>query len=122
MEPENTETFCPPMDYETALERVGMDRAFLIELIDLFNREFPVSMLKIREALAGRDFASVRALAHSLKGSSASLSFHGLRQISHQLESAGEREDRQAAEKLLAVLQEEFRHVNKYLAEKRISA
>jgi HPt (histidine-containing phosphotransfer) domain-containing protein len=106
-----------PMDYQSALERVGMDQAFLRELIAMYKTEFSNFCRRIREAMESSDFPTVRMLAHSLKGSSASLSFPGLRRISEQLESAGDSRDPQCIEKNLAVLLKEYQRLNEFLAD-----
>jgi HPt (histidine-containing phosphotransfer) domain-containing protein len=107
---------CSPMDYQSALERVGLDRDFLAELIALYQSEFPNFCNRIQKALESNDYSTVRMLAHSLKGSSNSLGFPGLGHISKELEKAGDTQDHGSIERNLAVLLMEYRRVKSYLS------
>jgi HPt (histidine-containing phosphotransfer) domain-containing protein len=106
----------PPMEYHAALERVGMDKVFLEELIQLYQTEFNRSWKEIREAIRNNDYVSIRMLAHSLKGSSANLGFSGLRDISMELENASKSLDLQSIKNKLALLRAEYKRVNTYLS------
>ena len=111
----------PPMDYQSALERVGMDREFLAELIVLYQTEFHKFFDRIKTANNCGDFSSVSKLAHSLKGSSANLGFSGIGDISKKLEAAGNSRDQQEIEKNLAVLKMEYQRVKTYLINIKVS-
>jgi HPt (histidine-containing phosphotransfer) domain-containing protein len=110
-----TDQDSPPMDYQSALERVGMDTEFLAELIALFQSEFTNFCRRVQEALDSGDYHTVSMLAHSLKGSSANLGFPGLGNISRELETAGASQDHLSIEKNLAVLLMEYQRVKTYL-------
>ena len=109
------------MDYQSALERVGMDREFLAELIALYQSEFPKFFGRMKTAFDCSDFSTVSKLAHSLKGSSANLGFPGLGDISKELEAAGNNSDRQRIEKNLDVLKMEYQRVKTYLMDIKVS-
>jgi two-component system, sensor histidine kinase and response regulator len=61
------------VDVAAALERVEGDRELLEELVRLFIEGNPASMQEMREALNGHDAHRLERLAHTMKGSSASL-------------------------------------------------
>ena len=56
-------------DYTAALERVGGDEPLLVELIAIFFEEYPKFARRLTQSLSQKDFASLREVAHSLKGS-----------------------------------------------------
>jgi PAS domain S-box-containing protein len=57
------------LDESIALTRVGGDAELLCEVIGLFLDDYPLSLEKIREAVAAGDPSGVEQHAHSLKGS-----------------------------------------------------
>jgi two-component system, sensor histidine kinase and response regulator len=56
-------------DYAAALERVGGDEPLLVELIAIFFEEYPKFAGRLTQSLSQKDFATLREVAHSLKGS-----------------------------------------------------
>lgn len=61
------------VDAAAALERVEGDRELLEELVRLFIDGGPAAIQEMRQALSGRDAHVLERLAHTMKGSSASL-------------------------------------------------
>jgi HPt (histidine-containing phosphotransfer) domain-containing protein len=59
----------PILDRQAALNHVGGDTRLLGELVDVFLSSCPDLMADLHKAVAGRDGAAVRRLAHLLKGS-----------------------------------------------------
>jgi len=64
-----------PIDFASALERIGNDESFLKELIDLYIKTFESKREELSVALEEEDFKAIREIGHNLKGSSANLSF-----------------------------------------------
>lgn len=97
------------IDLPSALERIGGDESFLRELINIYLEEFQAKYAELKEAVAKADFATIQALGHSLKGSSANLSLVELQKIAYSLEIAGREKNaassRQNLEKLEAAFQ-----------------
>ena len=58
----------------------------VVELIDLYLKDGPERIQKIKTAAARADATGLRQAAHTLKGSSASLGFHQISEICEQLE------------------------------------
>lgn len=81
------------IDLSSALERIGGDESFLRELLNIYCEEFQTKFTELKEAVANADFASIQALGHSLKGSSANLSLVELQKIAYSLEIAGREKD-----------------------------
>jgi two-component system, sensor histidine kinase and response regulator len=59
----------PGFDAEELLDRVGGDREFLGELVELFVGSYPEHLAAIRRAMLQCDAAALERSAHSLKGS-----------------------------------------------------
>jgi two-component system, sensor histidine kinase and response regulator len=75
-----------PIDVKAALERLEGDRELLEELVQLFKEECPKALDEIHAAIAAGDAPLLTRLAHTLKGSSASLSARPLAEAAAALE------------------------------------
>jgi HPt (histidine-containing phosphotransfer) domain-containing protein len=111
----NNNTGFIPIDLAFALERTGGDMDFLEELIDMFKEDFEEKYLVLKKAVNRKDAVRVQELAHSLKGSSASLGFTALQKTFFQLETAGRNNDLFDAEKKLDLLLIQFNQLKTYL-------
>ena len=76
-----------------ALERVEGDRDLLEELAQLFKDECPRALQEIRGAIAAGDAPLLTRLAHTLRGSSGSLSAVPLSHAAAQLEEVAQAGD-----------------------------
>ena len=63
----------PALDLREVLERVGGDRALLVEIAQLFRDEAPRMMARIRKSIDGNDPLELEHAAHSLKGACSNL-------------------------------------------------
>ncbi|TET66084.1 MAG: Hpt domain-containing protein, partial [Candidatus Aminicenantes bacterium] len=72
----------PPIDYLSALERVGGDKSFLEELLNLYFEDFSEKYGQLQKAIEQKKFDLIHELGHSLKGSSANLSLTFLQETS----------------------------------------
>jgi HPt (histidine-containing phosphotransfer) domain-containing protein len=107
-----------PIDLNSALERVGGDESFLYELISIYTQDFSEKFQKLQQAVESGDFETIRELGHNLKGSSANLSLIQLQHVSYDMEESGKDKDIEKAQKSLVLLDEEFRRLQDYLAQK----
>jgi len=78
----------PFIDDAALLDRVGGDRALIVELMSIFLREREGRRADFARALANRDPAALRAAAHRLSGGALSLSALPLAEAAAALESA----------------------------------
>jgi two-component system, sensor histidine kinase and response regulator len=97
----------PRIDMKAALERLEGDRELLEELAQLFKDECPRALQEIREAIAAGDPPLLTRLAHTLKGSSGSLSAVPLSQAAAQLEKVAHAGDLADAESLFEKVEKE---------------
>ena len=50
------------------MERVDNDQELLIELLTIFQEDFPRTMQSLEESVAARDLKNTASLSHTLKG------------------------------------------------------
>ena len=104
-----------PIDIADALARVGDDREFLKELLDIYAEDLAGRIACLRTALAEGDLAAVERLGHAVKGSSANLSLPALREHGAALELAGKAGKSKEASARLAALESEFLRLREHL-------
>jgi HPt (histidine-containing phosphotransfer) domain-containing protein len=105
-----------PIDYSSSLERVGGDKSFLMELLDLYLDEFSEKHTQLQEAIQKNKFDLILELGHSLKGASANLSLIFLQEASLQMEIAGKERDKVKAKKALSRLEQECKRLKDFLS------
>jgi signal transduction histidine kinase/DNA-binding response OmpR family regulator len=87
-------------DRAAALKRVGGDESLLNELVEVFFRDYPAIAMRLTEALARSDLASMGQPAHTLKGSLAYLGFPDIASLAQKLEAASQAADGASAMQL----------------------
>lgn len=107
-----------PIDYPSALARIGNDESFLEELLELYTMDFEAKIELLKAAIEGMKFTSIQELGHSLKGSSANLSLTYLQTASLEMETAGKEGDVERARKALDELRGAFQSLQTHLASK----
>lgn len=104
-----------PMELQEVLDRVGHEKEFLGQLIDLYRQEFSDKYSRLKQAVEKKEFASIQEIGHSLKGSSGNLSLKPLHHVSWRMEKAGKNKNLTQTRKLLSQLKEEFERWEKFL-------
>jgi CheY-like chemotaxis protein len=90
------------------LERIGGDRAFLSELLELFREEYPGQIRAAREAANTGDAATLQRIGHTLKGALANLAAPVCSGLAGQLESMGRTGNMQLAAATVKELEQEL--------------
>jgi len=111
-----------PIDIPSVLERIGGDRSFLEELLDLYQLDFMEKFSLLRQAVEEKNFISIQEIGHGLKGASANLSLLELQGISYNLERAGRENDIDLAVLSLRDMEEGFRNLKLYLVKREPGA
>ncbi len=75
-------------DLDAALARLGGDRSLLRDLLALFQTRTPVRLQDLAAALEAGDRAGFRRIAHSLKGTAASVGGSALEAAAKEAEAA----------------------------------
>jgi signal transduction histidine kinase/DNA-binding response OmpR family regulator len=91
-------------DEAALLERVDGDRAFLKDLIELFESDSPRHLVAIEDAIVRKDAARVHRTAHTLKGSVGNFCAPSAVALAQRLETRGITGDLSGAEKEFAEL------------------
>jgi len=107
-----------PIDYPSALARIGDDESFLVELLDLYKMDFKSKIEGLQNAIDQADFVSMQEIGHSLKGSSANLSLPFLQKAALDMESAGRDKSLDKARGALGALGQEFQNLQEFLSTK----
>ncbi|MFQ6037404.1 MAG: response regulator [Candidatus Aminicenantales bacterium] len=110
-----------PIDYTSALARVGGDERFLKDLLLIYTEDVSRKCRLLEKAIIGKDFRAIQTIAHSLKGSSLNLSVNGLLDACCGLETAGKSQDLENARALLVKLRQDFKKLETYLPSLRES-
>jgi HPt (histidine-containing phosphotransfer) domain-containing protein len=105
-----------PIDFPSALARIGNDEEFLAELLSLFKMDYETKMASLKNAITQEDFVSIQELGHSLKGASANLSLTFIQQAAYDLENAGKDRNIDKAKNALSTMGQEFQNLQEYLA------
>lgn len=87
------------------------DNEFAIELVQLFLKGNQPNLNVAREAIANRDLAKVRHIAHQIKGSASNVGLIGISQIADKLESQAQRDSVEGMEALVDELDTLFTQV-----------
>lgn len=75
----------PVYDVSGAIERMGGDRAFLAECVDLFEAELPPLLASLRESIRRGSPDEVYVAAHAIKGMSSNFCTKGPAQTADRL-------------------------------------
>jgi PAS domain S-box-containing protein len=95
-------------DRKDLLEHLDNDQELFEEVLGIFLQDIPERIHSLEEAISKNDASAIRYLGHSLKGSSATTRAGILKELSYEMELAGERADLAKAKKLLPGLRKEF--------------
>ena len=106
-----------PIDIPSALERIGGDRSFLDELLNLYQLDFEEKYGLLRQALTECNFLCIQEIGHGLKGAAANLSLTELQNSSCRMEEAGREKDLPLAKQTLEALENGFRKLKIFLAQ-----
>lgn len=95
-----------PYDLTDAVERLGLDEATVIEILNNFRDRYRNLRDDMAPLLADGDLAALAALAHSIKGASGSIGANRVHAASAALEHAARDGDDAAARRLAVELDE----------------
>jgi two-component system sensor histidine kinase/response regulator len=107
--PEETSPSCVLI--EELMDRIGGDRGFLMELLELFRADYPEQIAKAREAVARGDATALQHVAHSLKGALRNLAAPTASRLADEIGQMSERGEMGDVECRLAALEVEVARV-----------
>ncbi len=104
------------MDYQSALERIGGDNEFLVELLDEMMLQLDDGIETIKKAIAESDFETLKRTAHGLKGAAANLEINHLAELFKELEMLGGQGTSEGADRLLRSIAQGRDDLEKFLS------
>ena len=81
------------LDHEAMAKAIGLKVKHMPILIESFLEESDPILEKLQLAVESQDYATIRAAAHSIKGSAGNLRFSELAEMAKELEHAGDKSD-----------------------------
>ena len=99
------------VDVEELLRLAGGNRDAAREMGEVFLKESPRMLARVRQAILGRNGMALRVAAHLIKGSAANLAADGARQSAERLESLAKKGDLDGARRELKILEAEVMRV-----------
>ena len=75
-----------PFDIENALKQLGIDRDFLNELMQDFQRDLDIKFDELRSLIQAGEFEKISSLAHNIKGAAATLRADDISNLAKALE------------------------------------
>ncbi len=103
-------------DRKDFLEHLDHDQKLFEEVLNIFLQDTPERILSLEEAIFKNDASAIRYLGHALKGSCATIRAGILKEVSYEIELAGERCDFAGAKDLLPVVQKAFAEFQQAIA------
>jgi PAS domain S-box-containing protein len=104
------------LDLEGALGQVGGDRELLRELVQVFLDEWPRWRAELRQAVARRDAAGLRNVAHTIKGTMGQFGARAAWAAAQRLETMGQEGNLDGADEAGAALATELERLEPVLA------
>lgn len=101
------------IDVPEFMDRVQEDKDLLKELLDIFVEDFEQKRIKLTEAVASKDFETIKSIAHSVKGASGNISAKPLREVCIVLETKGKERDAAGLTVLLQDLDRQYTALKK---------
>lgn len=95
----------PVFEIERFRDQLGQDTDLMAEIAGLFLAEAPGQVIEMREAIAAGDFQRTGRIAHTIKGSLATLHAEQARSHAQQLESAAKAGDGAQCRESLSALE-----------------
>ncbi len=104
-----------PIDIPSALDRIGDEKDFLLELLEIFEVDYREKIVRLREAVAGEDFGILMEIGHALKGASSNLSLLPLQEACRNMEEAGKGRDIESAREALSRMETEHARLRAFI-------
>ena len=106
-----------PVDISLAVERLGLEAELIQELVHIFLQEAPRHIRHMQRALTRTDAVSLERVAHTLRGTSASLCIDGVCVHACRLELLAREGRMERVPPALDALRMEVRRLDDYLSD-----
>ena len=105
------------IDWPELVERVGGDEELAEEVANSWLVDTPTYIIALANATKAEDAKEIYLLAHTIKGSSATISANSLAKVVFSLELAGKEKKLENADEMFASVQKEFERVESFLSQ-----
>ncbi len=105
------------IDYNEALERLGGDEEFLVELLGELSNQITDNLATLESKLETGDFEGIGRIGHGLKGASANLDVKGIARLSEQLEHKAEEKNAEVIREIISEIKNGNEKLQNYLKE-----
>ena len=102
------------IDLPDVLERVQDDKELLLELFDIFQDDFKKKRQALGEAIAAKDIAKIKEIAHSIKGASGNISAKSMHAACLQLEQLAKSNTTDGMDDLVKTVDAQFVEVQAF--------
>jgi len=109
------------LDYKKALERIGGDAEFLIELLTDLVNQVDDNLERIKQAIVNNDFENLKTLSHGLKGASANLNVTRMATHFLELEDLGTENNTEGATDLLNLVAKDRDELEQFINDSGVS-
>ncbi len=107
----------PVVDLQEVMERVQEDKELLLELFDIFTRDYLQKIQTLKKAVAEKNFELIKDIVHSLKGAAGNISAKALHVICLNIEILCPKKDISSIEATMPGLDESFKNLQLRIAE-----
>jgi HPt (histidine-containing phosphotransfer) domain-containing protein len=95
------------LDLQAMAENIGDDQEILKEILNLFAKDAPCQINKIRDGLDESNIRDIQRAAHTLKGAAANIIAEGVRKAAEEIEHNADEGSLDSIEEKLKNLEEE---------------
>lgn len=103
------------LNYNQALERVGGDTEFLIELLTDLVHQVDDNLETLKQAIINNDYENLKSLSHGLKGASANLNVTRMASRFLELEDLGSENKTDGAIDLINMLSKDRDELQEFI-------
>ena len=96
------------LDLEDVLERVQDDRALLLELFDIFEKDYIEKRQRLNELVKESNLTEIRDVSHSMKGAAGNISAKALFSSCARIEQLADKKDLNSIKPILSMLDKQF--------------
>jgi CheY-like chemotaxis protein/HPt (histidine-containing phosphotransfer) domain-containing protein len=96
------------------LDRLDGNEKLLREIVEVFSKDIPLQMERLKGALQNGEAAVVQRQAHTMKGAAANINAELMRKAAWEVEMAAKEENWQKAQSLVQALEERFEDLQSF--------
>lgn len=108
------------IDLDDVMERVQDDKELLLELFDIFEEDYARRRKVLEDALAAKNFETIRDVIHSIKGAAGNIGAKTLHATCQNIEHMAMDENLNGIVQVMPALDEQYDAVQGHIAQLRV--